>query len=218
MEPDRGRDLDAILRILRELYPDADCTLTPRDPFQLLVSAILAAQCTDARVNLVTPDLFRRYPDISAFAEADRTELEAAIRSCGFFRTKARAIQESARRILLAHDGQVPGDMAALLALPGVGRKIANLLLGDAFGVPGVVVDTHAGRISRLLGLTDHTDPARIEQDLRRLLPESEWTSFGHRLVAHGRALCIARRPRCGVCPLRPHCRTGRSPGPEVPA
>jgi endonuclease-3 len=204
-----------ILEILDREYPEADCTLENKEPFRLLVSAILAAQCTDERVNLVGRTLFVDYPDVRSFAEADLGELEQAVRSCGFYHVKARSIQGSAARILLQHGGEVPRTMEELLALPGVGRKIANLVLGDCFGTPGIVVDTHAMRLSQLIGLSDATTPERIESDLRRIVPEERWTDFGHLLVAHGRKYCIARRPKCGVCPIRPLCDHGRDGIPD---
>jgi endonuclease-3 len=204
-----------ILAVLDREYPEADCTLENKEPWRLLVSAILAAQCTDERVNRVCVGLFHRYPDPVAFASADRAELEEAIRPCGFFHTKARAIQGSALRILDDFEGEVPRTMEELLSLPGVGRKIANLVLGDCFGVPGIVVDTHAMRVSRLLGLTDAETPERIERDLSRIVPRDRWTDFGHLLVAHGRRFCIARRPRCGACPLRTLCDHGSGIDPH---
>jgi endonuclease-3 len=200
-----------ILEGLDREYPEADCTLEYKEPFRLLVSAILAAQCTDERVNLVGKTLFVDYPDVRSFAEADIGRLEQAVRSCGFYHVKAKSIKSSAARILLEHGGEVPQTMEELLALPGVGRKIANLVLGDCFGTPGIVVDTHAARLSRLIGLSDATTPERIEADLRRIVPEERWTDFGHLLVAHGRKYCIARRPKCASCPLQPMCDHGRA-------
>lgn len=199
----------AIVASLETLYPTADCTLDYQEPYQLLIAAILAAQCTDARVNQITSSLFRQYPDLVSFALADRDELEAAIRTCGLFRNKARAIQETSRAILDRHQGQVPGTLAELTALPGVGRKIANLMLGDCFGQQAVVVDTHCARISRLLGLTGQTDPAAIEKDLVQILPSDKWTAYGHLVVTFGRDICVARCRQCGRCPVRPLCRHG---------
>ena len=203
-----------ILSILDREYPEADCTLDDKEPWRLLVSAILAAQCTDERVNLVGRDLFVLYPDMRAFAAADITQLEQAIRPCGFYHVKARAIQRSAVLLLQNHGGEVPASMEDLLALPGVGRKIANLILGDCFGRPGIVVDTHAARLSRLIGLTDAKTPESIERDLCRIVPEDRWIDFGHLCVAHGRRYCIARRPKCTVCPLRLLCDHGRASVP----
>ncbi len=195
------------VRLLRELYPDADCTLDYEKPWQLLVAAILAAQCTDARVNQITPALFARYPELSDLALANLPELENLIRSCGLFRNKARAIQGSSLQLHERHQGQLPRNREELTALPGVGQKIANLLLGDCFGVPAIVVDTHCARISRLIGLSDQTDPLAIEKDLARVVPQNDWIAYGHLMVSHGRAICLARRPNCQACPLRTFCR-----------
>ncbi len=173
---------------------------------QLLVSVILSAQCTDARVNLVTPALFAHYPDAAAFAAADRAELERLIRSTGFFRNKARSIQLCCREIVENHGGQVPATMEELTPLPGVGRKTANVVLGNAFGTPGIPVDTHVGRLSRRMGLTVHADPVKVERDLMDLIPKKEWTMFGHRMIHHGRQVCRARRPLCEECGLAKLC------------
>ena len=189
------------------MYPDAECELTHNDPFQLLVSTILSAQCTDKRVNLVTPALFRRFKTPRAFAGADRSELEGLIRSTGFFRSKAKSIQEASRDIMEKHKGKLPDTMAELIKLRGVGRKTANVVLGTAFGKSeGVVVDTHVKRIAGRLGLTQQKDPVRIEKDLMQLIPKKEWTLFSHRLIWHGRRLCKAARPRCPECDLAPLC------------
>ena len=197
----------AVVRLLRQTYPQAICTLEHAEPWQLLVAAILSAQCTDARVNLITPALFARYPDVRAMAEADQADVEGLIRSCGLFRTKARSIIASSREIATHYAARVPASLGELTKLPGVGRKIANLILGDAYGVPAIVVDTHCARISNLIGLTDHTDPVRIEQDLAAVLDPADWIDYGHLMVEHGRTLCVARRPDCARCPLAPHCR-----------
>lgn len=191
-------------------YPEAECTLDYQSPWELMVGAILASQCTDQRVNLITPDLFEAYPDMEAMAKADQESIEVLIRSCGLFRSKARALKGSARAILDQHQGQVPRTADDLMALPGVGRKIANLLLGDAFGQQAVVVDTHCGRISRLIGFTDSDKPLQIEKDLMKVLPEETWTLWGHLMVAHGRALCRARCRDCTACPIRSLCRYGQ--------
>jgi len=187
-------------------YGDADCTLTYTDPFQLLVATQLAAQCTDARVNLVTPSLFAKFPDVKAFAEANHTEMEEAIKSTGFYHNKARNLIACAQKLLLDFDGVVPSTMDELLSLPGVGRKTANLLLGDAFGQPAIVVDTHAKRITGRLGLTKNTDPTKIEMDLRKIVSPEYGSDFCHQLVYHGRALCTARAPKCGLCGLQNIC------------
>ncbi len=190
------------------LYGEAECTLDGHeDPWRLMVGGILAAQCTDARVNLITPELFAAFPDIGAFAQADTTEIEPLIRSCGLFRTKARSIRNSARALIEHFDGQVPDRMTDLLSLPGIGRKIANLVLGDGFGIPAMVVDTHCARVAQRIGLTDSKDPARIERDLTAVFPPEQWIDLGHMMVAHGRALCDARNPRCDQCPLADLCR-----------
>jgi endonuclease-3 len=205
----RQREQARVRKILRRLaksYPQASCALQYENPLQLLVATILSAQCTDARVNQVTPALFRRYPDAYAFATADSRELERLIQSTGFFRNKARNIIGCCRELVERHGGQVPADMDALVQLPGVGRKTANVVLGDCFGIPGVVVDTHVKRLSRRLGLTSAMQPERIEQDLMQLVPRSEWTALGHRLIYHGRLVCTARKPDCGGCVLADLC------------
>lgn len=203
-----------ILDALRREYPEARCALEHRTPFELLVATILSAQCTDQRVNLTTPALFARFPTPAALAAADPAELEALVRPTGFFRTKARNLIAMAGALVARHGGQVPADMDALHALPGVGRKTANVVLGNAFGLnEGVTVDTHVTRISRLLGLTRHADPVRIEADLMRLVPREDWTRVSHWLITHGRAVCIARRPRCGACALRRWCPSAGGPG-----
>src|SRR5205823_2770572 len=171
-----------IVRILAEQYPDAQCALHHENPLQLLVATILSAQCTDARVNQVTPGLFARFPDAAAFAAADPAELEKAIQSTGFFRNKARNIIACCRQIMAQHGGQVPSTMEQLVQLPGVGRKTANVILGDSFDTPGITVDTHVGRLSRRMGLTTETDPEKVERDLMRLIPQPEWTLFSHRM------------------------------------
>ena len=192
--------------ILKKKYPDAECTLNFKYPWQLMIAAILAAQCTDARVNIITADLFEKYPDLEAFASASQSDMEEDIRSCGLFRNKAKAIIASSSMLLERYAGEVPSDMDALLRLPGIGRKIANLIMGDSFGVPAVVVDTHCARITRLLGLTSHSDPVRIERDLMAILPKRIWTSWGHLMVAHGREICKARQPVCEECPVNKLC------------
>ena len=196
----------AILQILERTYPDAKCALDFSTPFQLLVATILSAQCTDVRVNLVTPGLFARHPDPAAMAAAGQEELEGEIRSTGFFRMKARALRECSADLVSKHGGQVPASLEALTALRGVGRKTANVVLGNACGIPGLVVDTHVGRVSRRLGLTTETDPVRVEFALMPIVPRERWTRFSHELILHGRRICVARKPRCSVCPLLPHC------------
>ena len=198
----------AIVEELKVLYPEGICSLNYPKPYELLFSVRLAAQCTDERVNMVTPALFARFPTLESLAQADVSEVEEYIHSTGFFRAKARDIVLASQMILAEYGGKVPGTMEDLLKLPGVGRKTANLMLGDVFHVPGVVVaDTHCIRITGLLGLTDGSkDPTKVEMQLRKVLPPEESNDFCHRLVLHGRAVCIARRPQCGECVLRPWC------------
>ena len=198
----------AIVNELKTLYPDSICSLNYPKPYELLFAVRLAAQCTDERVNKVTPALFARYPTLEALAEADVSEVETYIHSTGFFRAKARDIVAASQMMLSEFGGKVPDNMDDLLRLPGVGRKTANLILGDVYNTPGVVVaDTHCIRISGKLGLTDGTkDPAKVEQQLRVILPPEESNNFCHRLVLHGRAVCMARKPDCPNCTLRPWC------------
>lgn len=194
-------------RALAELYPDATCALTHRNAWELLVATILSAQCTDVRVNMVTPALFKKYPTPQAMARAKTRDLEALIKSTGFFRNKARSIQGAAVAVVDQWDGKVPQTMDELLTLPGVARKTANVVLGNAFGIDeGVVVDTHVARLSRRLGWTQHTDPKRIETDLMALFPRGKWTMLAHLLIWHGRAVCKARKPQCEFCALRRTC------------
>jgi endonuclease III len=195
-----------LIRELARLYPDAHCALTYANPLQLLVATILSAQCTDVRVNMITPALFARYPDALAFAMADRVELQKHIHSTGFFRNKARNIQECCRMLLEKHDGEVPATMAELVQLRGVARKSANVILGNAFNTPGIPVDTHVGRLSRRLGLSVFTNPVKVERDLMNLIPEKDWTMFAHRLIFHGRQVCHSRKPLCEDCTLASFC------------
>lgn len=192
---------------LRRAYPDAHCALDHANAYQLLVATILSAQCTDARVNMVTPAFFARYPTPEALARASQTEVEELIRSTGFFRNKARSLIGMAQALVAEHRGEVPRTMDELKALPGVGRKTANVVLGNAYGIDeGVTVDTHVTRLSRLLGLTRSDDPLHIEQDLMRLFPREDWTLLSHLLISHGRQVCIARRPRCPDCVVADLC------------
>ena len=197
-----------VIEALKQLYPDSICSLDYPKDYELLFSVRLAAQCTDERVNMVTPALFARYPTLEALAQAEVSDVEEYIHSTGFFRAKARDIVAASRMLLEEYDGRVPDTMEDLLRLPGVGRKTANLILGDIFKVPGVVIaDTHCIRISGKLGLTDGTkDPAKVEAQLRKILPPEESNDFCHRLVLHGRAVCTARKPNCPGCALRPWC------------
>ena len=195
-----------VARVLKKLYPDARCALDHQNPLQLLVATMLSAQCTDIRVNVVTPALFARYPDAASFAGASQAELERMIRSTGFFRNKARNIIACCKQLVEKHGGRVPGTMEELNPLPGIGRKTANVVLGNAFDVPGITVDTHVGRLSRRLGLTKHHDPHKVERDLMDLLPAKEWTTFSHGMIFHGRQVCFARKPNCSGCALNEIC------------
>lgn len=204
--------------LLAEEYPDAHCELDHEGPLQLLVATVLSAQCTDARVNLVTPALFARYPSAADYAVAAPEDVEEIIRSTGFFRSKAAAITGIGRVLVERHGGEVPGRLEDLVTLPGVGRKTANVVLGNAFGVPGITVDTHVGRLARRLGWTRSTDPVEVEADLAALFPPEEWTMLSHRLIFHGRRTCFARKPACGRCPIAhlcPSAGTGEPPEPR---
>jgi len=196
-----------ILKRLEKAYPDAKCALHHNNAFQLLVATILSAQCTDVRVNMVTPELFKKYPTPRDFAALRQEVLEQDIRSTGFYRNKARSIIGTAQHIVKEYGGKVPQTMEELLTLPGVARKTANVVLGSAFGIAaGVVVDTHVQRISRRLDLTKHEAPQKIEQDLMKLIPQSKWIAFSHEVIFHGREVCIARKPRCAECPVEDLC------------
>ncbi len=197
----------AIAVRLKKCYPDAHCALNFNNPLELLVATILSAQCTDARVNQVTPALFRKYPNAAAYAAANADELKDAIRSTGFFNAKAAAIANCCRQLCERFGGEVPRDLDALVGLPGVGRKTANVVLGTAFGLAtGVVVDTHVSRLSQRMGLTAHTQPEKIEEDLMQVFPRTEWIALGHRLIEHGRRVCVARKPLCDQCPINDLC------------
>ncbi len=195
----RARRID---RALAVRFPDAHIELDFRTPFELLVATVLSAQTTDVRVNLTTPALFARFPDAAAMAAADPTELEEILRPTGFFRAKTRAVIGIGQALVERFGGEVPGRMKDLVTLPGVGRKTANVVLGNAFGVPGLPVDTHVLRLSGRLGLTDSDDPVQVEQDLCALLPRKDWTMASHHLIFHGRRICFARKPACGACPV----------------
>lgn len=199
--------LGVLLKGLKTLYPTVTCALTHRNDFELLVATILSAQCTDERVNTVTPELFAKYPDPAALAQADPEEIERLIYSTGFFRNKARSLLGTAQRLTDHYGGQLPRELAELITLPGVARKTANVVLGTAHGIAsGIVVDTHVKRLSGRLGITAETTPEKIERDLMALLPDTEWIDFSHRLVWHGRKVCNARKPKCDECLLAPHC------------
>jgi endonuclease-3 len=204
---DAARRAPEILTRLTAAYPDARCALEHRNAFELLCATILSAQCTDARVNLVTPALFARYPTPAALARAAPADVEAIIKSTGFFRNKTKSLIGMAQALVADHGGEVPRTMEELRVLPGVGRKTANVILGNAYGInDGITVDTHVTRLSRLLGLTRHDDPVKIEQDLMTLVPRDHWALISHLLIFHGRQVCIARRPRCAECVLSDIC------------
>lgn len=208
----RRERVRAVLPLLKKLYPDAKCSLNFRNPLELIVATILSAQCTDERVNIVTKNLFRKYRKAEDYAKAPLDELEKDIQSTGFFRNKARSLRGMGAALVEHHRGKVPDTMEALVELPGVGRKTANVVLGNAFDKSvGVTVDTHVTRVANRLGLTDHlADAVKIEQDLMQVVPQAEWTNWSHLLIHHGRAICQARKPRCGVCPLLPFCPAGQ--------
>ncbi|GET36056.1 endonuclease III [Microseira wollei] len=211
------RALEILIR-LKRLYPNATCTLNYETPVQLLVATILSAQCTDERVNQVTPLLFGRFPDAVAIATADLAELETLVRSTGFYRNKAKNIQAACRMIMEKFGGKVPKRMEQLLELPGVARKTANVVLAHAYGInQGVTVDTHVKRLSNRLGLTEHADPIRIERDLIRLLPQPDWENWSIRLIYHGRAVCTARNPKCDACALADLCPAANLPQIDSP-
>jgi endonuclease III len=204
---DAKRHAAQVVRRLKAAYPDARCALVHTSPLELLVATILSAQCTDTRVNMVTPDLFKKYPDAESFAAAKLPQLERAIQSTGFFRNKAKNIKACCGELVESHGGRLPQDLDAMVKLAGVGRKTANVVLGTAFGIPsGVVVDTHVARLSKRLGMTRHTDPVKIERDLMAQLPKREWVDFAHRMIQHGRKICMARKPKCEVCTLADVC------------
>lgn len=195
-----------MLRALDEAYPDAHCELDFNTPLELAVATILSAQCTDKRVNEVTPALFRRYPTAAAYAGADRTELEEMIRSTGFYRNKTASLMGLGAALVEKYDGEVPKQLDQLVKLPGIGRKTANVILGNAFDVPGITVDTHFGRLVRRWGWTDLEDAVKVEHAIGELIPRKEWTMLSHRVIFHGRRICHARKPACGACPIAPLC------------
>lgn len=206
VDPPLKRQAARVVKTLAKLYPDAICSLTHENPLQLLIATMLSAQCTDERVNVVTPTLFAKYSDAAAFARADGKDVERLIQSTGFFRNKAKNIVACCQALVDKHGGDVPKTMEELVVLPGVGRKTANVVLGNAFGVPGLVVDTHVHRLSQRLGLTTAETPEKIEQALMPLIPKKEWVAFGHRMIYHGRQICTARSPKCEQCAMRKFC------------
>jgi len=208
------RDIDGlknkvkkVSKLLFETYPEATCSLDYQEPLQLLIATILAAQCTDERVNIVTKDLFRKYKLVGDFANAYPEELEQDIKSTGFYRNKAKNIIACCQKLIKEHDGKVPNNMEALVALPGVGRKTANVVLSNSTIIPGIIVDTHCKRLSNRIGLTDNEDPVKIEIDLMEIVPQKDWAKFSNNLVYHGRAICDAKKPKCEICPISEHCR-----------
>lgn len=209
MQP--AEKIGPILQLLEEHYPEAHVTLDFANPLELVVATVLSAQCTDVRVNQVTPGLFQKYPTAKDYAQAPQEELEEAIRPTGFFRNKAKAIKGICQALVDNFGGEVPASLEELVKLPGVGRKTANVILGNAFGIPGLVVDTHLGRVSQRLGLTANADPVKIEFDLMPLVPREKWTQFSHQMIWHGRELCTARNPKCPLCPLLPYCDYGQA-------
>jgi endonuclease-3 len=205
-----GEKIAPILRILEQHYGDAHVTLDFANPLELLVATVLSAQCTDVKVNQVTPPVFKKYPTAAAYAAAPLADLEAAFHPTGFFRQKAKSIQGICRALVEHHRGQVPSSLEELVKLPGVGRKTANVILGNAFGITGITVDTHLGRVAQRLGLTQNQDPVKIEFDLMPLVPQERWTKFSHKMIWHGRRICTAKKPQCPVCPLLPYCDYGQ--------
>ena len=195
-----------VSKILFETYPDATCSLDYKEPFQLLIATILAAQCTDLRVNIVTKDLFKKYKSLGDFAVVNPEELEQDIKSTGFYRNKAKNIINCCQKLIREYEGKVPNNMEALVSLPGVGRKTANVVLSNIYGIPGVIVDTHCIRLSNRIGLTEHDDPVKIENDLMEIVQKKDWSKFSNNLVYHGRAICDARKPKCEICPISKHC------------
>jgi len=214
---DARRRIGPVIRLLRKHYPQVRTALAFGNPLEILVATILAAQCTDERVNTITPGLFRKYPSAAAFAAAERAELEAEIRPTGFFRNKAKSIVGASRRIVEAYGGRVPDTLEELVTLPGVARKTANIVLAAGFGkAEGIAVDTHAGRLARRLGFSRHEDPVKVERDLMALVPRPDWLDFNFLLVEHGRALCRARGPKCPECFLRRQCPSAAKLFPEL--
>lgn len=205
-QPELVKSARRTYRILVRTYPRVKCELDFANPLQLLVATVLSAQCTDKRVNLVTPALFKKYPTVQDFASADLLEIEELIRSAGFFRTKARSIKGLAMKIQSEFGGKVPGSLAELVTLPGVGRKTANVVLGHAFDIPGITVDTHFGRLSRRFGWTTSLDPVKVEHEVGALIARKEWTNLSQRMIWHGRRICHSRKPACGACPLSKTC------------
>lgn len=206
MAVNKAKNATAIYKVLSKTYPNVRCELNFKNPLQLLVATVLSAQCTDKRVNQVTPALFKRYKTAKDYANADIHEIEDLIRSTGFFRSKAKHIKGLAMKLEREHKGKVPAEQSELIKLPGVGRKTANVVLGHAFDIPGLTVDTHFGRLSRRFGWTKETDPVKVEFAVAKLIPEKEWTNLSQRMIWHGRRICHSRKPACGACPLAKLC------------
>lgn len=209
---DAAEQARKIWSILKRTYPNAKIALNYRNPLQLLIATILSAQCTDVRVNMVTKDLFKKYRTPADWAKADLKQIETDIKSTGFFRNKAANIKGACTKIIDQYEGKVPGTMEHLLTLPGVGRKTANCVLGDAFGIPGITCDTHVIRLSRRLGLSENSDPVKLEFDLAEIVPRKSWTMFSHLLIFHGRNICKARKPNCPDCTIAKHCPSANNP------
>lgn len=210
-----GEKIGPILQLLDQHYPEAHVTLDFTNPLELLVATVLSAQCTDVRVNKETPAVFQKYPTAVAYAQAPLADLEAAFHPTGFFRQKAKSVQGICKVLVEKHGGQVPASLEELVKLPGVGRKTANVILGNAFGIPGIVVDTHMGRVAQRIGLTQNQDPVKIEFDLMPLVPKERWTKFSHQMIWHGRSICTAKKPKCPICPILPYCDYGQQAIPE---
>jgi endonuclease III len=208
-QEDLRKRVKQIIKILSREIPDSRIALKFSNPLELLIATILSAQCTDVKVNQVTADLFKKHPSARNYAEANLAELEKEIRPTGFYRNKAKSIQRSCQELVKRFGGNVPKTLEELVILPGVGRKTANVILGNAFGTPGIVVDTHVHRVSRRIGLTKNDDPVKIEFDLMEIVPQEDWTRFSNLLVWHGRRTCVARKPLCGICPIRKWCDYG---------
>jgi endonuclease-3 len=209
---DAAARVKKIIPILKKQYPDAKIALNFKNPLELLIATILSAQCTDARVNMVTKDLFKKYKFAHDWAKTDISQIENDIKSTGFYRNKAKNIKQACVRIDQDFGGKVPGSMEELVTLPGVGRKTANVVLGDAFGIPGITCDTHVIRVSRRLGLSDNSDAVKLEFDLAEIIPEKDWTLFSHLIITHGRNICIARKPKCPECKIAQYCPAANEP------
>jgi endonuclease-3 len=211
-KPEAAQRVKKILPILKKTYPGAKTALNYTRPLELLIATILSAQCTDVRVNMVTKDLFKRYKSALDWAKADIKQIESDIKSTGFYRNKAQSIKKSCAELVKQYGGKVPDNMDELVKLPGVGRKTANVVLGNAFGQPAITCDTHVIRLSRRLGLSENSDPVKLEFDLMEILPKKDWTLFSHLLISHGRSICMARKPKCEVCPVSEYCPAAFKP------